>query len=139
MTKPQRSLHQVKNSRRGAYCKAYAHTIGDGTGLGMVITMTAINVNYVAKRCGTNMTWEVIEVNKRIVYLVDNGLGKSITNDAERVLDWVSYFYPGRRTVYKDTDGLWWSISYVRTDDQTDLHVEFKPWHGEVWDILSTK
>lgn len=141
--KPLESLHQVKNSKRGVYYKACARTIEDGTGLGMVITMTVTNVNYVAKRCGTNMGWIVVRSTDKYVFLkdLDDG-GKTITNDAEAVLKRMARTYPAHQVVYQDTDGLWWKIRQVyqpKCVDDSWWEVEFKPWHGEVWDILTRK
>jgi hypothetical protein len=65
---------------------------------------------------------------------VDRNTGScSITNDAENVLDYFKLLYGvDWRVVYKDTDDTWWEIAgnLVNT-------IEFKPWNGLAWDILS--
>lgn len=107
----------------------------------MVIAVTAITAYSVAKRCGTNMGWIVVRSTDKYVFLkdLDNG-GKTITNDAENVLNAMKVAYPNRKVVYQDTDGVWWAIRQVyqvRCADDSWHDVEFTPWHGEAWDILS--
>lgn len=75
-----------------------------------------------------------------IVFLKDlaNQLGsRSITNDAEAVVDYYRSIYGnGVRIVYLDTDEEWWELDWVMHDpSRTD--VQFKPWHGLVWDKLT--
>lgn len=55
-------------------------------------------------------TWSIIKVTEDVVYLVDhaNETGRmSVTNDAEDVVHKVLADHPGRRIVYKDTEGRW--------------------------------
>ena len=60
----------------------------------------------------------------------------TITNDAEAVVDYYRSIYGNRvRVVYKDTDNEWWEIKW--TIDLDGTHVNFKQWHGMVWDKLS--
>ena len=42
-----------------------------------------------------------------IVWIADENVGKSVTNDAERVVAELSVRYPGYRIIYRDTDGKW--------------------------------
>jgi hypothetical protein len=75
-----------------------------------------------------------------IVFLKDlaNQYGsKTITNDAEAVVDYYRSIYGNRvRIVYLDTDGEWWELDWVMHDpSRTD--VQFKRWHGLVWDKLT--
>ena len=41
------------------------------------------------------------------VFIVDNDIGMSITNDAENVVDDVLKKYPGHIIIYRDTMGEW--------------------------------
>jgi hypothetical protein len=74
----------------------------------------------------------------KIVYIVDENRGMSVTNDAENVLvyftntlgsDW--------RVIYKDTDGEWWEMDWGAGWGPGEWRVVFKPWRGLVLDILS--
>ena len=73
-----------------------------------------------------------------IVFLKDLSpqLGsRSITNDAEAVVDYYRSIYGNQvRIVYLDTDEEWWEI--VWSIGQYDTDVSFKQWHGLAWDIL---
>jgi hypothetical protein len=73
-----------------------------------------------------------------IVFLKDLSpqLGsRSITNDAEAVVDYYRSLYGNQvRIVYLDTDEEWWEI--VWSIGQYDTDVSFKQWHGLAWDIL---
>ena len=41
------------------------------------------------------------------VFLVDNDIGRSVTNDAENVVSAINSEHPGKRIFYKDTTGNW--------------------------------
>ena len=61
----------------------------------------------------------------------------SVTNDAEGVVTWFRAIYGNRiRIVYKDTDNEWWEIKWSLEHPSRTV-VEFKPWYGLEWDILS--
>jgi hypothetical protein len=65
--------------------------------------------------------------------------GRSITNDAEAVVNYYRSIYGNRvRVVYLDTDSEWWELVW-QADGMwdSDFSVSFKPWHGLVWDKLS--
>ena len=87
------------------------------------------------------LTTDQDDVHK-IIYIEDVSSltgGMTITNDAERVIQYHrSIFGHDWRVVYKDTDGEWWEII---ADDAMGIafNVEFKPWNGLAWDILSRK
>lgn len=83
------------------------------------------------------MSWMVIEAKRNIVYLkdLDDGVGKTITNEAERVLSFMASAYPGHKVVYKDTNGEWWRIYWFAWTDGAE--VKFERWYGEAWHILS--
>lgn len=87
------------------------------------------------------MGWVVVRSTNRFVFLRDHDDGsKTITNDAERVLKQMARTYPGHRVVYQDTNGEWWEILHVyrpKSADDSWWEVEFRPWHGEVWDALT--
>jgi hypothetical protein len=79
------------------------------------------------------------DVKNNIVFIEDlsNLTGSiSITNDAENVVTWFRELYGNRiRIVYKDTDNEWWEIVWT-LERHHGTTVDFKPWHGLVWDIL---
>lgn len=81
--------------------------------------------------------FEYVKITDDIIFIKDLNLGRmSVTNDAENVFRIINKIvYPGRRVVYQDSDSDW-SEMFMR--EGTDwCEVCFKPWHGEVWDILS--
>jgi hypothetical protein len=43
----------------------------------------------------------------KMVFIVDNDVGMSITNDAEAVVEDVLRQYPDHRIIYRDTMGQW--------------------------------
>jgi len=52
--------------------------------------------------------FEIIAVEDDRVFIADKNLGgKSVTNDAEYVLEEVHRQYPGRRLIYRDSEGQW--------------------------------
>ena len=76
-----------------------------------------------------------------IVFIEDDfdihGGLKTVTNDAENVVDYFRSLYGNRiRIVYRDTDMEWWEIVWsLEHPSRTD--VSFKRWHGMVWDKLT--
>lgn len=52
--------------------------------------------------------YDIVKITPDIVFIVDVNLGnKSITNDAEWVIEDALSRHPGKRIVYKDTEGYW--------------------------------
>ena len=80
------------------------------------------------------------DVKNNIVFLEDISKhtgSMSVTNDAEGVVTWFRSVYGNRvRIVYKDTDMEWWEIVWSLEHPSRTV-VEFKPWYGLEWDILS--
>ena len=80
------------------------------------------------------------DINNDIVFLKDMSPqlgGRTITNDAEAVVDYCRSLYGNRvRVVYLDTNNEWWELDWVM-HDPSRVDVQFKPWHGLVWDKLS--
>ena len=80
------------------------------------------------------------DIDNDIVFLKDmsNQLGgMTITNDAEHVVDYCRALYGNRvRVVYLDTDSEWWEIVWT-LERHHGTTVDFKPWNGIAWDILS--
>lgn len=56
---------------------------------------------------GTTVVYDGTTVTGPIVWITDDGVGKSVTNDAERVCVELDRRYPGHRIIYRDTDGNW--------------------------------
>jgi hypothetical protein len=49
-----------------------------------------------------------------VLYLVDDDVGVSMTNDAEAVCRWADECFPRWRVVYKDTMGRWDIMTHDR-------------------------
>ena len=80
------------------------------------------------------------DTKNNIVFLEDLSEltgSKSITNDAENVVDYCRELYGNRvRVVYKDTDQEWWEIVWSLEHPSRTV-VSFRQWHGMAWDKLS--
>lgn len=50
-------------------------------------------------------SWSYHVVRDDYVFIVDNDVGVSVTNDAEAVVEEINDQYPDRRIFYRDTDG----------------------------------
>lgn len=48
-----------------------------------------------------------VNYDKEIVYIIDDEIGMSITNDAENVVMKINNSFPNYRIVYRDTAGTW--------------------------------
>lgn len=89
-------------------------------------------------------SYEILETRNDITFIQDLDGPVSVTNDAEKVyaeiqrLRMPTYRTP-HRVVYRDTYGEWFEIigKRMRPDSPYAYGVEFAPWHGEVWDILT--
>jgi hypothetical protein len=46
-------------------------------------------------------------------FLIDLDSGVTITNDAENLCEFMHYAHPGKRVIYRDTDGLWNELVHV--------------------------
>ena len=53
--------------------------------------------------------YEVVKVDtdRKIVWIVDLNVGKSVTNDAEKVCEELNRQYPLHRIIYRDSDKNW--------------------------------
>ena len=80
--------------------------------------------------------FKLVKVTDDIVFIRDLNRGNiSVTNNAEEVYHWLNRIaYPGRRVVYRDSQGEWTEI--VRKGDSS-TQIGFRPWHGKVWDQLT--
>lgn len=63
-----------------------------------------------------------VATTNEIVWLVDRDSGMSVTNDAEAVVAEVHALCPGRRIIYRDTDGNWDELVH-----KDGVFVGFKP------------
>lgn len=52
-------------------------------------------------------TYTIDRVVKGMVFIIDENVGLSITNDAENVVIELLAKYPNHRIIYCDTDGQW--------------------------------
>lgn len=48
-----------------------------------------------------------VNYDKEIVYIIDDEIGMSITNDAENVVMKINNSFPNYRIIYRDTTGTW--------------------------------
>lgn len=62
-----------------------------------------LRASYTVERVSADL----ITGHMDIVFIVDNDVGMSITNDAENVVIDVLAKYPDHRIIYRDTDGRW--------------------------------
>jgi len=53
------------------------------------------------------MSYSIAKITPAVVYIIDNDDGMSVTNSAERVCEQLAVQYPGKRIVYRDTEGQW--------------------------------
>ena len=76
--------------------------------------------------------------NESIVFIRDLNLGRmSVTNDAESVFADCQALYGPCRVVYEDSQGDMTEIVGTR-HDPSRWNIDFRPWHGIVWDILQS-
>jgi hypothetical protein len=73
------------------------------------------------------MNYRVVKVTPNVVHIVDLGVGRSVTNDAENVVEEVNRQYPARRIIYRDTDGQWDELVH-----NNGVFVDFKFLNGNV-------
>lgn len=67
----------------------------------------------------TTSDYDIVHLDheKQIVYLHDLNLGnRSVTNDAENVVDDINGTYPGWRIIYKDSMDSWTELVYNHMD-----------------------
>lgn len=57
-------------------------------------------------------SYHVVRVEENTVFIADDDIGMSVTNDAEAVVENVNNRYPNRRIVYKDTMGDWGELKH---------------------------
>lgn len=63
----------------------------------------------------TTSDWDIVHLDhvKQIVYLHDLNLGnRSVTNDAENVVDDIYLIYPGWKIIYRDSMGEWSELKH---------------------------
>lgn len=54
-----------------------------------------------------NSEFQVVEVSNDFVFLIDLNGPRSVTNDAENVVNHINNIYPNRRIVYRDSMNNW--------------------------------
>ncbi|AGH16008.1 hypothetical protein DVVG_00022 [Dunaliella viridis virus SI2] len=70
--------------------------------------------------------FEIVAEEAETVFLMDMNRGAmSITNDAEAVVAHCHRFFPGKRIVYRDTEGRWDEICH-----NGGMFEGFKAWRG---------
>ena len=58
---------------------------------------------------GMKSTWTYhgVDSTRQMVFIIDNDVGMSVTNDAENVVEVINARYPGYRIIYRDTEFRW--------------------------------
>jgi hypothetical protein len=80
--------------------------------------------------------YEVVLVEDDRVFIVDLDLGnRSVTNDAEKVLEEINNNFPGKRLIYRDTLGNWDEIKMTSPFSTETLLVGFFPYNEEMPDF----
>lgn len=51
--------------------------------------------------------FSIYRIEDDAVFIVDNDIGMSVTNDAENVVEHLLNIYPNKRIFYRDTEGDW--------------------------------
>lgn len=70
--------------------------------------------------------FSTILVTQEIVFLADlDQGGRSVTNDAEHVVQMTAKSHPDHRIVYRDSEGQWTEMQHER-----GRFLRFLPWHG---------
>lgn len=58
--------------------------------------------------------WSYVDIQPDKVFIRDLNLGNlSVTNDAENVYEQVQKEHPGKRLIYRDSEGLWEEIAVI--------------------------
>lgn len=79
--------------------------------------------------------YEIVCVQEDKIFLVDLDLGnKSVTNDAENVVEEINKNFPDKRIIYRDTLGVWDEIVI----DRRRSYAEFAPYTEELPDFSLT-
>lgn len=73
-----------------------------------------------------NCNFSIDRIEKDIVYLIDNDIGRSVTNSAEEVTKYINLKYPNKRIIYKDTCGEWSELNHIK-----GRFLSFAPFYGE--------
>jgi hypothetical protein len=59
-------------------------------------------------------TFSVAHVAHDRVFIIDHDIGRSVTNDAEAVVEAVLRVFPSKRIIYRDTDGRWDELVHAK-------------------------
>lgn len=72
--------------------------------------------------------FEIVRFCSDRIYIADKNDGAmSITNDAEAVVAWINERWPGKRIVYRDTEGRWDELKH-----EDGIFKGFGAWTGYV-------
>ncbi len=72
--------------------------------------------------CKSSFYMDSIDHSEKIVYFTDMDVGRSMTNDAENVVEYSNLQYPGYRVMYQDTMKNWDEMVH-----ENGVFVGFKP------------
>lgn len=78
--------------------------------------------------------YSVTSVHDGIVWIVDNNIGRSVTNDAENVTMELNQQFPHHRIIYRDTIGQWDELVHTN-----GVFVKFKPARDMAPDVAIAK
>lgn len=68
--------------------------------------------NAPQKRTDMKASVTITKVTPDKVFLIDNDIGRSVTNDAEAVVAHIYNQFPNRRIIYRDTMGQWDELAH---------------------------
>ena len=85
----------------------------------------------------TQSDFTILEKKAGVLFIQDLNLGRrSVTNDAEQVLEWCREHHGKNiRVVYRDSENEWSEI-VDNVETWMGKGIGFKPWYGLDWDIL---
>lgn len=67
--------------------------------------------------------WNYVDIQSDKVFIRDLNLGNlSVTNDAEAVYEEIQHKHPGKRLIYRDSEGVWEEITLSE-----DGRIVFRP------------
>lgn len=75
----------------------------------------------------TKSTFTIVKVTHDRVFIEDQDVGMSVTNDADNVVPAVLKVFPGKRIIYKDTEGRWGELVHGKGQ-----FVGFEPYNEEL-------
>lgn len=81
--------------------------------------------------------YDIVRVEHDRIFIIDLDLGhKSVTNDAENVYSELQFFWPGRRIIYRDSQGTWDEIVKAPPYSLEEKEGEKRPVFVDSFDMI---